>query len=290
MLAGVLLLMTLFFWLQTPEESAVTYIRTFGYFFTAAAFLGFAASVVPLIADYRNRSISRREWLLAGGVVALGAWLIFVHADFDYKFVQREYRNTAVAESLHVERTVEVLSGGRAFGDRFIRIHREASDQAWMYPFLVSLSHDVFGYRELNLFIVNACLGIALLALGYAQGACFGGRSGGGTCSAVMGELAVAELFGLGCGNRSVSSRFIAGGHPTFFSAFKGTECRRRDAAMSRDGIAGLLSGGGGPFSDSGCLCHRCRVVAGKALSPFLGGGVLCAVAFRGVVVAECSA
>ncbi len=200
MLAGVLLLMTLFFWLQTPEESAVTYIRTFGYFFTTAAFLGFAASVVPLIADCRNRSISRREWLFAGCVVALGAWLTFVHADFDYKFVQREYRNAAVAESLHVERTVEVLNGGRAFGDRFIRIHREASDQAWMYPFLVSLSHDVFGYRELNLFIVNACLGIALLGLGYAQGACFGGRSGGGLAVLLWVSLPLLSYSASGAG------------------------------------------------------------------------------------------
>jgi len=178
-LAGFLFFVALFLWLQTPEPRAANYIRVYGYFFTAAAFLGFAASVMPLIAGFVTRTISRREWLLAASVVALGAWLIFSHAAFDYKFVQSEYRNAAVAESLHVERTVEVLSGGRLIGDRFIRIYRESTTQAWMYPFLVSLTHDVLGYRESNLFIVNACLGIALLALGYAQGACLGGRQGG---------------------------------------------------------------------------------------------------------------
>ena len=64
MLAGVLLLMTLFFWLQTPEESAVNYIRTFGYYFTAAAFLGFVASVVPRITDYRSGCL-RGAWSLS---------------------------------------------------------------------------------------------------------------------------------------------------------------------------------------------------------------------------------
>ena len=289
-LAGFLFFVALFLWLQTPEPRAANYIRVYGYFFTAAAFLGFAASVMPLIAGFVTRTISRREWLLAASVVALGAWLIFSHAAFDYKFVQSEYRNAAVAESLHVERTVEVLSGGRLIGDRFIRIYRESTTQAWMYPFLVSLTHDVLGYRESNLFIVNACLGIALLALGYAQGACLGGRQGGILALLLWVSLPLLSYSASGAGIELSQVVLLQAVISFIFFVFKGAECWQRDAAMSWDGVTRVLPSGSTVFCDSGCLCDCCRMDQNQALFILLGSGLLCALASWGAVVTDCSA
>jgi hypothetical protein len=43
------------------------------------------------------------------------------------------------------------------------------------YPFLVSLAHDVTGYRPSNAFVVNAVLGVLFLGRVYGWGVVLGG-------------------------------------------------------------------------------------------------------------------
>ena len=116
------------------------------------------------------------------------------------------------------------------------------------------------------------------------------GPSGRDARAAIVGKLAAAELFRVGCGDRTVSSRFIAGGHSFIFFVFKGAECWQRDAAMSWDGVTCVLPGGSTVFCDSGCLCDCCRMDQNQALFILMGSGLFCALASWGAVVTDCSA
>jgi 4-amino-4-deoxy-L-arabinose transferase-like glycosyltransferase len=54
----------------------------------------------------------------------------------------------------------------------------EVDKRPWFYPFLVSIVHDLTGYRETNAFLVNALAGIVFLAGAYLLGHRIGGTRG----------------------------------------------------------------------------------------------------------------
>jgi hypothetical protein len=187
---GIFLLFALGFILWAPMALQVSVLREAGYY---AALL----TVALLIGTFRSidwsclRGMCHRSsgiwWAL--GLLALAVWLLFVHVDFGYKFAPAEYLNAAVAESLHAERDVEVLSGGRPFGDRYFRILSESSHEAYLYPFLVSLMHDLLGECESNMFLVNGLLAVVSLAVGFRMGLLLGGR-----CCAALSLLLWCSL------------------------------------------------------------------------------------------------
>ena len=168
------------YWL-TPSSVAVDFVRHFGYWFTFFAFVGllFYVSRISKIQQYGRLKahVRRHIWGLCS-VLVFGGFVMFSHVNFGPKVMMDEEVLSATAKSMHEHREVYTLTYGRTIFERFDRYEGYVDKRPWMYPFAVSLLHDVTGYRLQNPYILNACIGLAMLAALYLLGNLLAGRSG----------------------------------------------------------------------------------------------------------------
>ncbi|PXA05553.1 hypothetical protein DDZ13_01385 [Coraliomargarita sinensis] len=159
------------FWGASPE-TAVWIVNKTGYYFAVIITLLFGYSVLRIV----RFEIPKGPHLiyLSGGVL-LAVYVVFLHGELGPKIAMDDYTLSSTAKSLSMEREVEVLTQGRNFNEYFIRVDSHVDKRPWLYPFAVSVVHDLTGYRLINGFLVNAGFAIILLALT----ALFGYRVGG---------------------------------------------------------------------------------------------------------------
>ena len=81
----------------------------------------------------------------------------------DYKILMDDYLLAATGKSLHEEGEVSVADFGRVVDGEFVVVQSFVDKRPWLYPFLVSVAHDVLGYDWKNPFRVNVVLGLLLL-------------------------------------------------------------------------------------------------------------------------------
>lgn len=147
-------------------------INKTGYYFVAFSFLGFLYFVFCASRFERPRTA---HLALLGAAVAIASSLLFMHSEFGPKIAMDDYTLSSTAKSLSEERQVEVLTQGRDFNGYFIRADSYVDKRPWLYPFMVSIVHDLTGFRLMNAYLINAVFGIILLSLT----AMFGYRMGG---------------------------------------------------------------------------------------------------------------
>lgn len=153
-------------------ESAEWIVNKTGYFFTAVAVAWFIYALIKA----QCVELPKRQhlaWLLAA--VALASTLLCLHEGLGPKIAMDDYVLSSTAKSLAMEREVEVLTLGRNFNGYFIRADHYVDKRPWLYPFAVSVLHDLTGYRFANAFLAN--LGFAIILLGLT--AIFAYRLGG---------------------------------------------------------------------------------------------------------------
>jgi len=91
--------------------------------------------------------------------------------------------------SMHFDKTVLTPVRGNDIQGTFVIIDGMMDKRPLFFPFLVSLLHDLTGYRPANSFILNGCLTFVFLGLVNAAGRLLAGR--------VAGWLGVALFAGL---------------------------------------------------------------------------------------------
>jgi hypothetical protein len=178
------LLGLLVLWGVEPEQ-AVRWVRYAGYYLTLMASVGLA---VYLVQGYRAGVFSglcAKDLKVGALAVVAGSWVLFVHADFDYKIAMDDYLLAGTAKQLHETREVARTDFGRHMGSTFMPIAVTVDKRPWFYPFVVATLHDLVGCRAANPFIVNACAGIVFLAGVYLFGTLLGGRLAG-ACAVLL--------------------------------------------------------------------------------------------------------
>jgi hypothetical protein len=160
-------------YLATSAEMAAEIVRYGGYWFVLAAFAGLVAYGVYLLREEGSRFLSVLRRL--GGpfviffLVCLG--LCFVHADFGPKVMMDDAILISTAKNLHQTREVFTPTFGRWVYNDFSHFDGYVDKRPLLYPFAVSLLHDLSGYRAANPYILNALCGVLLLGgfslLGY---------------------------------------------------------------------------------------------------------------------------
>jgi len=110
--------------------------------------------------------------ILAGGV------LLFLHADFDYKIAMDDYILASSAKSLHVDREYQVATHGYRHEGEFRLTAGYLDKRPPLYPVVVSLLHDLTGWRQANSFYANAFFTLILLGLVARSGFLLGGLFG----------------------------------------------------------------------------------------------------------------
>jgi len=130
----------------------------------------------------------RPHWtgLLVGVLVAV-FWQ--VHEPHDFKVLFDEHVLGAIARLMHYERQGAYDAYAHYSNGHYTTLLRDVDKRPLMYPFLVSIAHDLTGYRAENSFLVNGLLGFVLLMLVYGVGAALGGRSVGCVGQLLLGGL-----------------------------------------------------------------------------------------------------
>jgi hypothetical protein len=175
-----------------PNRMALDIVNDTGYWCVLAAFVLF---VRALWMAYRDdlRAVVRAgagafDWATLA-VIGLGGTVLIVHESFGFKIVMDEVMLAGTSMSMHFSRTVLTPFRGSDIQGAYVIIQGEMDKRQLFFPFLVSILHDITGYRPANAFALNAILVFIFLALVNATGRKLAGR--------LAGWLGVALFSGL---------------------------------------------------------------------------------------------
>lgn len=161
-----------FGFLYHSADGARALLQRFGYFTMLATFVWWLLSLwriargEPTLRQSVSRSVFRRHrpaWLLIAGLTAM-AWLT---VPYSYKVLYDELVLQSTALNLHFFRELGTLVRGYEIDGVFQSLNTYLDKRPFFYPFLVSLVHDLTGYRILNGFVLNTVLMPLILGLVY---------------------------------------------------------------------------------------------------------------------------
>lgn len=126
-----------------------------------------------------------------GAVALIGlCWvLLLVHEPFGFKILMDEAMLAGTAMSMHFEKIAIVPMRGHDIQGAFELLGGQLDKRPLLQPFLVSLLHDLSGYRPENGWVLNAGLTLVLLILVYRAGTRLAGRAAGGCAVALLTTL-----------------------------------------------------------------------------------------------------
>jgi hypothetical protein len=176
-----------FLFIDAP--TAVLLITKFGYCavaMTCAGFVVLLARQLPAMNGIVNLCKRHRTGLIC--VLLAGAYFQ-VQEPREFKVLFDEFVISGVARNMHFDREATYSEGAHYFDGRLIVMKSGVDKRPFLFPFVVSLAHDLTGYRPQNVFYVNACMAVVLLLLVYVFGFTCGGTR--------LGCLGVLLLTGL---------------------------------------------------------------------------------------------
>lgn len=169
-------------------------IRSGGYYYIAAVFALFCHYAIRVA---RARRAVWTAWLRRPGAVGcalLVAAVFVLWSDaFKHKILFDEYVLQGTAFQMHATKEYGTLVRAYEIAGSWVPIDSFTDKRPYFFTFLVSLLHDLTGYRVQNIFIVNAALVPVLLALVYWLARTLGGR---GPALLAVGLLATLPLLG----------------------------------------------------------------------------------------------
>lgn len=171
LVVGLFALVVRFVLLSSGE--AVELIRTFGYW-AIAVIVAIAA-----LAIFRSFRSWRLSWLLHGWpLVASVACAVFLqlHEPRKLKVLYDEYVLTTISLQMHLERMAVVPAQAQYEQGRIVHFSGFVDKRPLLFPFLLSLAHDVSGYRVANVFVLNGLISVVLFWFVFWIGEAIGGR------------------------------------------------------------------------------------------------------------------
>lgn len=167
-------------------------LQHFGYFAMTATFLWWLASLVLLArrepAVRRAFSIeAARRHLPALGLIAVFMAVAWCTVPYSFKVLYDEAVLQSTAFNLHFFREFGTVIRGYEINGVFTSLTVYLDKRPFFYPYLVSLVHDLTGYRVLNAYVLNTVLLPVVLALVYVVTRALGGTRGALVALALFG-------------------------------------------------------------------------------------------------------
>ncbi len=183
-------------------KAAGELIKEWGYYGIAGTFVWWVVVGVKSIACPGWRSGFAKEsegWQMAGLTLALTAVAVLT-TPYAYKILFDEAVIQSTAWNMHMEREVGAL--GRAYEvEGLLRSLQTYLDKRpYFFPFLVSLVHDITGYRALNAHLLNTALMPVCLGLIYILGRRLAGHRAGLVALASLGGFSLLAVNATGAG------------------------------------------------------------------------------------------
>jgi hypothetical protein len=115
------------------------------------------------------------------GLASIGVCALFlqVHEQRGYKVLFDEFAIEGVARNMHFDHEASYSTSAHYFNGHLFMFDSSVDKRPFFFAFLLSLVHDLTGYREANAFYLNAALATILLALIYLLGFRLGGVRAG---------------------------------------------------------------------------------------------------------------
>ncbi len=165
----ILLSLVLGFVTFTPPQ-AVNIVRHGGYWMVLLAFALFGWYFLVSLRDSWTQWRDIRGWWRAGLLVLGATAMLHLHEQHEFKIVADEVVLSSTAMQMHFERQAAVIVRGYDYAGNFTPLNVYVDKRPLFFPFLLSLVHDLVGYRVANVFVLNGLLSLALTALFYLIG------------------------------------------------------------------------------------------------------------------------
>ncbi len=172
-----------------PDQLAIKLVSKVGFWFVLAAFVIWVRALwLTFSAELKAWSWRTADWASIV-VVAVGGMVLLAHESFGFKIVMDEIMLLGTSMSMHLDKTALTPLRGNDIQGAFVILEGIVDKRPLFFPFLVSLLHDVTGYRPANAFVLNGALSFIFLGLVFLAGRMLAGR--------VAGWLGVVLLAGL---------------------------------------------------------------------------------------------
>jgi hypothetical protein len=172
----------------SPATASFLIIKC-GYWAVAITFAGFAGLLIRHLSGLGGMI---KQWRVhRAGLLCVLAAGIYLQSNEPRKFkvLFDEFVISGVARNMHFDREATFPWRAHYFNGRLIIMGNGVDKRPFFFPFIISLVHDLTGYRPENVFYINAGLAVILLLLVYAMGFTLGGTR--------LGCLGVLLLAGL---------------------------------------------------------------------------------------------
>ena len=189
LLINAVLAVVLGFITFTPEQSlqAVIYGGYWAMLLLAVLFgwslLKLARETLAEGVDWRSKARWPVFLIIGCGV------LLLVHETYGFKILMDEIMLLGTSMSMHIDKTPLVPMRGNDIQGAFQLLAGQLDKRPLFQPFLVSVLHDLTGYRPENVFALNTALTFVLLTLSYLTGCRIGGRGAGALAVLLLTSL-----------------------------------------------------------------------------------------------------
>jgi hypothetical protein len=130
-----------------------------------------------------------RAWAAPVAFVLAVTAFLHVHERHEFKIAMDEIVLQDTAMRMHFAREADAMTRGYELAGNFLALQAFVDKRPLFFPFLLSLTHDLTGYRVGNVFVLNGLLSLAFTGLVYLVGRRLGGAPAG-----YAGVLLVATI------------------------------------------------------------------------------------------------
>ena len=131
-----------------------------------------------------------KEWPRWPAALIFGCGLLLlIHETYGFKILMDEVLLLGTSMSMHFDRDALVPMRGHDIQGAFQLLMGQLDKRPLFQPFLVSLLHDLTGYRPENIFVLNTILTYVLLILAYLTGCRISGRRAGALAVLLLTSL-----------------------------------------------------------------------------------------------------
>ena len=237
LLASAALAAVLGFVAITPEQSLQLVIYG-GYWAMLVLSLLFGRSLLRVArtswtgwADWK----SRPRWPAA--LIAGCGGVLLAHETYGFKILMDEVMLLGTSMNMHFDKTALVPMRGHDIQGAFQLMAGQLDKRPLFQPFLVSLLHDLTGYRPENVFVLNTGLTFLLLALAYITGCRISGRGAGAIAVLLLTSLPLLAQNATGGGFELLNLVMILG---TLLLGMRYL-ARRDGDSLEAFGLSGIL-------------------------------------------------
>jgi len=221
----------------TPDQSLRAVIYG-GYWAMLLLTLLFGRSLLKLARESWSGPIdwkSKPRWPV---VLIIGCGLLLlVHETYGFKILMDEVMLLGTSMSMHFDKTALVPMRGHDIQGPFQLLAGQLDKRPLFQPFLVSILHDLTGYRPENVFALNTALTFVLLTLAYLTGCRISGRGAGAMAVLLLTSLPLLAQNATGGGFELLNLVMIL---TTLLLGMR--YVARRDAnSLEAFGLAGIL-------------------------------------------------